>query len=206
MDIELLLKGFVVGLSIAAPVGPIGILCIKRTIEDGKFAGFVSGLGAATADGLYGLIAGLGLTMITSFLLDYQEWIQNVGVAFLFYLGIKIFISKPAATSAKAEGGNIYTAYFSTFFLTLTNPITILSFIAIFSGLGMSKVSEQSFSELYIVLGVFLGSTLWWFLLSNFAGLFRKQATESSLLIINKISGSIILIFGIWSLLELYIK
>src|SRR5690349_8522723 len=129
MFVEMLIKGLIIGFSIAAPVGPIGILCIRRTLEHGRFIGFVSGLGAATADGVYGLIAGLGLTVITNFLIGQQWWLQIIGGAFLCYLGVKIFFSKPSNTSAKAEGDKPFTAYVSTLFLTITNPVTILSFI-----------------------------------------------------------------------------
>lgn len=197
---EILIKGLIIGFSIAAPVGPIGVLCIRRTLEHGRFVGFVSGLGAATADGVYGLIAGLGLTLITNFLVGQQWWLQLIGGAFLCYLGVKIFFSRPSNTSAKAKGTNPFTAYASTFFLTLTNPVTILSFIAIFSGLGiMDKYSTTL--GLVLVLGIFLGSAIWWLLLSNIAGIVGNRIEKSSLSLVNRISGLILLLFGLYGLI-----
>jgi len=197
---EMLIKGLIIGFSIAAPVGPIGILCIRRTIEHGRFVGFVSGLGAATADGLYGLIAGLGLTLITNFLIGQQWWLQIIGGAFLCYLGVKIFFSRPSNTSAKAKGNKPFTAYVSTFFLTITNPVTILSFIAIFSGLGITNNYTTTLG-LILVLGVFLGSALWWLLLSSTAEIVANRMENFSLSFVNRISGVILLLFGLYGLM-----
>src|SRR3712207_2953311 len=135
----LFLEGIIIGLAIAAPVGPIGVLCIRRTLADGRTSGFVSGLGAATADAVYGAIAAFGLTLITDFLLGGASWLRLVGGAFLLYLGIKTFLARPAERAAEVRGGGLPGAYASTLFLTLTNPTTILSFVAIFAGLGRSE-------------------------------------------------------------------
>lgn len=203
MVVALLIKGLIIGLSIAAPVGPIGVLCIRRTLEYGKFIGFVSGLGAATADALYGMIAGLGLTLVTNFLVEQQGWIHFIGGMFLLYLGLKIFISKPSNTSAKANGNDVFGAYASTFFLTITNPVTILSFIAIFSGLGISNVNDDKLAGLIVVLGVFLGSTLWWLILCGLTGILMNRIKNFPFNIVNRISGLIILMFGLWSIYNL---
>ncbi|MER2061233.1 MAG: LysE family translocator [Niallia sp.] len=197
---ELLIKGLIIGFSIAAPVGPIGILCIRRTIEHGRLVGFVSGLGAATADGLYGLIAGFGLTLITNFLIGQQLWLHIIGSSFLCYLGIKIFFSRPSNESAKAKGNKPFTAYISTFLLTITNPVTILSFIAIFSGLGMTTNNTTALGFI-LVLGVFLGSALWWLLLSSIAGIVANRMKIFSLIFVNRISGLILLLFGLYGLI-----
>ena len=197
-------KGLIIGFSIAAPVGPIGILCIRRTLEYGRFVGFVSGLGAATADALYGLMAGLGLTIISNFLLGQQWYLQIIGSIFLCYLGVKIFISTPSQDSAKAKGNKPFKAYISTFLLTITNPVTILSFIAIFSGLGMNSNDTTSFGFL-LVLGVFLGSALWWLLLSSIAGIIanKMKSNSFSMKLINRFSGVVLLLFGINGLINL---
>jgi len=201
---EMIWKGLIIGFSIAAPVGPIGILCIRRTLEYGRFVGFVSGLGAATADALYGLMAGLGLTIISNFLLGQQWYLQIIGSIFLCYLGVKIFISTPSQDSAKAKGNKPFKAYISTFLLTITNPVTILSFIAIFSGLGMNSNDTTSFGFL-LVLGVFLGSALWWLLLSSIAGIIanKMKSKSFSMKLINRFSGVILLLFGINGLINL---
>lgn len=197
---EMLIKGLIIGFSIAAPVGPIGVLCIRRTLEHGKFVGFVSGLGAATADALYGLIAGLGLTLITNFLIGQQFWLHLIGSIFLCYLGLKMFFSRPSNKSAKAKGNKPFTAYASTFFLTITNPVTILSFIAIFSGLGITNNYTTTLA-LILVLGVFLGSAIWWLMLSSISGIFTKRLKNFPLSFVNCISGLTLLLFGLYGLI-----
>ncbi len=203
MSIAFLLKGLVIGFSIAAPVGPIGVLCIKRTLADGRMSGLVSGLGAATADALYGAIAGFGLTLISAFLLDQQTWIRLVGGAFLCYLGLKTFISKPAEQDVRAHGGNLISAYLSTFVLTLTNPLTILSFAAIFAGLGLGATDGDFASAGILVSGVFLGSAAWWLLLSGGVSLLRQRFDQQVMAWVNRASGVIILGFGVAALWKL---
>ncbi len=203
MSIAFLLKGLVIGFSIAAPVGPIGVLCIKRTLTNGRMSGLVSGLGAATADALYGSIAGFGLTLISAFLLDQQTWIRLVGGAFLCYLGLKTFISKPAEQDVRAHGGNLISAYLSTFVLTLTNPLTILSFAAIFAGLGLGATDGDFASAGILVSGVFLGSAAWWLLLSGGVSLLRQRFDQQVMAWVNRASGVIILGFGVAALWKL---
>jgi threonine/homoserine/homoserine lactone efflux protein len=197
LDISYFIKGLLIGFSIAAPVGPIGILCIKRTITSGRLAGLVSGLGAATADAVYGFIAAFGLTFISSFLIDQQSWLRLLGGAFLCYLGVKTLITIPTESSSPSNEISLLNAYGSTFFLTLTNPLTILSFAAIFAGLGLLNVHGNYLSAAIIVLGVFIGSACWWFLLSSGISIFRTRFTSTGLLWVNRISGLIILGFGI---------
>ena len=167
MDYSLFLRGLVIGFSIAAPVGPIGVLCIRRTLANGRAAGLATGLGAATADGMYGCVAGFGLTFISSVLIDQQLWLRLFGGLFLCYLGIKTLLSRPAEQEAKAGGTGLLGSYASTFLLTVTNPMTILSFAAIFAGLGLANTSGSYASAVILVLGVFLGSATWWLLLSG---------------------------------------
>src|SRR5690242_13032805 len=131
------LRGLLLGFSIAAPVGPIGVLCIRRTLADGRVVGFVSGLGAATADAFYGAVAGFGLTVISALLIEQRFWLRLIGGGFLLYLGVRTVLARPAERAASAGGKGLAGAYGSTLFLTLTNPLTILSFAAIFAGLGV---------------------------------------------------------------------
>ena len=199
MDLSLLLRGLIIGFSIAAPVGPIGVLCIRRTLTEGRGAGLVSGLGAATADGLYGCVAGFGLTFISSALIEQKLWLQLFGGLFLLYLGIKTLLSKPSEQAANASGSGLLGAYASTFLLTVTNPLTILSFAAIFAALGLTSATDTSgsyVSALVLVLGVFLGSAAWWLLLTGGVGLFRDKFHTQGLLWVNRISGVIITVFG----------
>ncbi len=155
-----LLTGLIIGFSVAAPVGPIGVLCIRRTLADGRVVGFVSGLGAATADAAYGCVAAFGLTWVSDLLVEQQAWLRLVGGVFLLYLGIKAFLEKPAEREAGAARGSrpsmsVAGAYASTLGLTLTNPTTILSFAAIFVGLGLVDASEGYLSAVVLVVGVF---------------------------------------------------
>ena len=130
MDASLLLRGLIIGFSIAAPVGPIGVLCIRRTLAQGRAAGLVSGLGAASADALYGCVAGFGLTFVSGLLIAQQSWLKLLGGVFLCYLGVRTLLAQPAERAAAAGGMGLAGAYGSTFLLTLTNPTTILSFAA----------------------------------------------------------------------------
>jgi len=205
MDAPLLLKGLLIGFSIAAPVGPIGALCIRRTLTNGRAAGLVSGLGAATADAIYGCIAGFGLTFISSLLISQQLWLKLIGGAFLCYLGVRTLLARPSAQAANAGGVGLLGAYASTFFLTLTNPTTILSFLAVFAGLGLASAAGNYGAAGLLVLGVFIGSALWWLLLSGGVGLLRARVTPATLVWVNRVSGIIILLFGVGALASLFV-
>ncbi len=196
MSYQLLWKGFILGLSIAAPVGPIGLLCIRRTLAGGRWAGFISGLGAATADGIYGCIAGFGLTFLADLLIGQRIWLGLAGGLFLLALGWRTFQSRPALEAAAPKFGG---AYLSTFGLTLTNPMTILSFTAIFAGMQTPVVTEAVRPGL-LVLGVFLGSSCWWLMLSGVVGTFRRQLNGAALKWINRVSGMVIAGFGMAAL------
>lgn len=204
MDVSILFKGIVLGFSIAAPVGPIGVLCIRRTLADGRTHGLVSGLGAATADAIYGTIAAFGLSFISEVLIGQQNWIRLIGGAFLCYLGIRILLSKPAEQAAQTSGRGLAGAYTSTLFLTITNPATILSFAAIFAGLGIASGAGGDYgAAALLVLGVFMGSALWWLLLSGGVSLFRNRFSLRVMGWVNRGSGLIIIGFGLLALVSL---
>jgi threonine/homoserine/homoserine lactone efflux protein len=196
MVLPVILKGIVLGFSIAAPVGPIGILCIRRTISEGRLSGFVSGLGAATADGLYGCVAAFGLTFISSFLVSQQFWLRLVGGLFLGYLGMRTLLARPTEQTTATNSQGILGAYLSTFFLTITNPMTILSFAAVFAGLGLAASNSSYGMAGNLVFGVVLGSALWWLCLSGIVSIFRQKFNTTGLIWVNRISGMIILGFG----------
>src|SRR3989344_9697373 len=206
MDISFFIKGLIIGFSIAAPVGPIGVLCIQRTIAYGKTSGLLTGLGAATADGFYGAVAAFGLTVVSSFLVGQQFWFRLIGGAFLLYLGIKTFLSKPAEKAATENHKGLFSDYLSTVFLTLTNPTTILSFVAVFAGLGLGSINGNTPSAILMVAGVIVGSALWWLILSGGVGLVREKFNMSALAILNKISGTIIFIFAILAFVSIFVR
>jgi threonine/homoserine/homoserine lactone efflux protein len=204
VDIGLFLKGLLLGFSIALPVGPIGALCIRRTLADGRHTGLVSGLGAATADGFYGAIAGFGLTAISNLLVAQQNWLKLIGGAYLCYLGVRTFLTQPAAQAAQVTGKGLFKAYTSTLFLTLTNPATILSFALIFGSLGLGMTAKQDYSAAAsLVAGVPVGSALWWLTLSGGVSLLRSRCTPAVLLWVNRVAGILIAGFGILALISL---
>jgi threonine/homoserine/homoserine lactone efflux protein len=203
MSLDTLLRGMILGFSIAAPVGPIGVLCIRRTLTDGRRYAFVSGLGAATADAIYGCIAGFGLTLVADLLLAHQLWLRLIGGLYLCYLGLSTFWSRPAEHAATSRAASLLSAYTSTLLLTVTNPMTILAFMAIFAGFGIAATAQSYTTAGVLVLGVFTGSALWWLLLSSGVGLFRSRLDLRHLWWINKISGVIIAGFGVLALLSL---
>lgn len=196
--LSLFLRGLIIGISIAAPVGPIGVLCIRRTLAQGRLVGLVSGLGAATADAVYGAIAGLGLTALSSLLVSQQFWLQLIGGLFLLYLGVRTCLEKPAdqAAQPKTTGSGLLGAYTSTLLLTLTNPLTIISFAAIFAGLNLASTEASALNALWLVGGVFLGSALWWVFLSAGVSLLRTRFDARAMRWVNVLSGVIILTFG----------
>jgi len=202
MDLSYFLRGLILGFSIAAPVGPIGILCIRRTLAFGRASGLVSGLGAATADAIYGSIAAFGLVFVSNFLVNQQNWIRLVGGAFLCWLGLKTFLAKPSGQFETTKTTGLFGAYVSTFLLTLTNPMTILSFAAIFAGLGLSAAGGNYNTSLLLVLGVLLGSALWWLTLSTGVGLLRSKFNQTAMRWVNRISGAAIIAFGIFAILN----
>lgn len=203
MSLDLLIRGIIIGFSIAAPVGPIGVLCIRRTLADGRLAGLATGLGAATADAVYGGLAALGLTALTDALVGVQTWVRLIGGIFLLYLGARSFFAQPGERAANARGAGLLGAYASTFVLTLTNPMTILSFVAVFAALGLGTAHPEPAAAASLVLGVFLGSALWWLTLSGGFGLLRSRTRAGTLRWVNRISGAIIAAFGLSAILSL---
>jgi threonine/homoserine/homoserine lactone efflux protein len=202
MDITYFARGLAIGVAIAAPVGPIGLLCIRRTLANGRLAGFVSGMGAATADACYGSVAALGLTAISSAIVAHQSVVRLVGGVFLCYLGARMALSHPAMESSDGAVGSLAAAFGSTLALTLTNLTTILSFTAVFAGLGLGTMTGDRGSAVLMVCGVFLGSALWWLLLSGVVGFFRHALTVERLRWVNRLSGAMLLGFGVFSLLS----
>jgi threonine/homoserine/homoserine lactone efflux protein len=199
------LRGLLIGLSIAAPVGPIGVLCIRRTLAEGRVYGLVSGLGAATADAFYGSVAGFGLTFISSLLIGQSFWLRLVGGTFLCYLGIRTFLARPVEQSAAVKSTSLAGAYASTLFLTLTNPTTIFSFAAIFAGLGIASTAGNYLDAALLVLGVFCGSALWWLTLSSVISIVRSKFGPRQMQWVNRLSGIIILVFGVLALVSLLV-
>jgi threonine/homoserine/homoserine lactone efflux protein len=201
MLIIFLLKGFAIGFAIAAPVGPIGVLCIRRTLSEGRLVGFVTGLGAATADMCYGAVSAFGLTFIQNILAYWQFWLHILGGLFLVYLGIRTFLARPVERAAQASSyKGLIPAYISMLGLTLTNPATIISFTLVFTGLNLGLNHGNYGSASLLVLGVFLGSATWWFTLSGIIGIFREKFTTYWMIWVNRLAGVVIGGFGLVAL------
>lgn len=190
-------KGLAFGFVLAATVGPMWVLCLRRTLAYGAPTGFASGMGIAVADGFYGAVAAFGLTAVSGFLLAHGFWIGLAGAAFLFTLGVKTLLSRPVAEGEIAKPASLGAAFTSTLALTLANPPTILAFAAIFAGLGLAASADYRAAAL-VTAGVFLGSAGWWVILAAGAGALRGRLGPRVLRAINVVSGLTILAFAAW--------
>ena len=203
MEPGFFIRGLAIGFAIAAPVGPIGVLCIRRSVEGGPRLGLATGAGAAVADALYGAVAAFGMTAVSSFLVGERFWLQLLGGLFLCYLGFKSMRSKDDRTtppSPSPTGATLLAASGSTFLLTVANPATILSFIAVFAGFGLGHIPGYS-AATALVAGVFTGSLTWWLILSQGVGLFSSRFTPGWIQGINRISGGVLIGFGVAAVL-----
>jgi threonine/homoserine/homoserine lactone efflux protein len=202
----LFLKGLGFGFALAATVGPMWVLCFRRTIESGALAGLVSGMGIAVADGFYGAVAAFGLTAVSGFLLGQSFWLALAGGGFLAWLGAKTLFSKPASLEAGGERPLSATGLAGQFFamlgLTLANPPTILAFAAVFAGLGLAATTDYSAASL-VVAGVFLGSAAWWVILALGGGWLRRRLGPALARAVNVVSGLSILALALWQLAQL---
>ena len=204
MSGTLFAKGLAFGFILAATVGPMWVLCLRRTLASGSLLGLASGLGIAVADGLYGAVAAFGLTAVSAFLLGHRFIIGLAGTLFLVYLGVRTLMSAPTlGTAEPTDRIGLGKAFLSTLGLTLANPPTILAFAAIFAGLGLASSADYDAAGL-VVLGVFLGSAAWWVILTAIAGRLRERLGAKILRAINVVSGVSILGFAAWQAVVLF--
>ncbi|OFX47514.1 MAG: hypothetical protein A2046_13080 [Bacteroidetes bacterium GWA2_30_7] len=204
MGFDYILNGFIIGLSVSIPLGPIGILVIQKTLCNGKKSGFVTGLGAAFADFIYAIIASLGISIIINSLVEYHLYFQIIGGLFLIYLSYNVFFSNPIKQLRNPKiNSNLIGDFLSTFFLTITNPMALLLFFGVFAGIGFLNEKFDYSSIIYIILGVNIGTVLWWYTLSTLINLFRSKIQIRRLNWINKISGVVIFIFGLFALISI---
>ncbi len=204
--LKYLLNGILVGFAASMPLGPIGVLCIQKTISKGRMAGFVSGMGAATADTIYAIIAGFGLTFISNFIVNQQFYLRIGGAIICFYLGLKIFRTNPAI-QLRREGQkkqNILADYLSILLLTISNPLTLLLFGAVFAGFGIIEGNADFKSLLLLICGVFMGALLWWTLLTGIVNMFRHKFRLKRIWWMNKITGVLIILFSFVALASVF--
>lgn len=199
------IKGFLIGFAIAAPIGPIGILCIQRSLHEGFIIGFMTGMGATLADGTYGSVAAFGITAVSSVLISHKFWIRLIGGMFLMYLGVKTATTPPKTRDGtqKRERSPLH-ACSTTYLLTLTSPMTILAFIAVFAGLGLglgTNPAEHTRHAAMLVLGIMTGSATWWLILSSsIAFILHKRMNPRFMKAINWLAGGILFSFGVAAL------
>ncbi len=191
----ILVKGLIVGFLLAAPVGPIAVLCVQRTLTKSRLTGFLSGMGAAVADAIYGCIAALGLTLVSKLLIEHRNWLQVMGGAFLCIVGVRTFFSRAVASRKAPKWPGLIGAFFSALFLTLTNPMTFLAFAAVFASVGLGSVRDNNVDIGALVAGVFLGSALWWTILIGSTHAFRSKMTIERLGKLNRVAG--VIVFGV---------
>ncbi len=202
MDPAIFVKGIIIGFAMAVPIGPIGILCIRKTLAEGRLRGLIIGLGAATADLLYGCVAAFGIKIISNTIVTQGMWIRLVGGALIIVLGVRTFRARHVAPNISISSGGFLKSYITTVFLTLTNPLTVFAFIAVFAALGLGN-GLGSFSASALVAGVFIGSCLWFLSLSSGVTLFRKRFDKAGLRWVNRIAGILITLSGVVAIASL---
>jgi threonine/homoserine/homoserine lactone efflux protein len=195
MDLGVFPKGLLAGLAIAAPVGPVNVLCISRTLRKGWKAGLASGLGAATADALYGAIAGFSINFIIQLLLREEFWLRLIGGSFLIVVGVLYYFKRAGSLEAQESGSAKQSDFVSTLLLNLTNPTTVLSFLAVLAALRASQ-PRSWWLDWLLVLGIFCGSLLWWIVLIAIVNRFRSRFNDSAMLWMNRLAGLAIGGFG----------
>lgn len=200
----LFVKGMVIGFLIAAPVGPINVLCVRRTLIHGRLAGIVSGLGAAAADTVFGALAAFGVRFITDQFIAHQFELSLVGALFLFVLGLRTLLRPPPPLEGGRDPTGLVADFTSTFLLTLTNPITIFSFIGIYVAFGIQADSRVDVGDWLLLSGVFTGACTWWLLITNAAAMFRTRFTVVGFKWANRVAGLVILAFAVVVLWEAF--
>ncbi len=198
MDVELFLRGIAIGYIVAAPVGPVNLVCIHRTLGHGRLHGFLTGLGGAAADAMFAVVAAFGLTTVADWLIAHDGWLRLVGGTFLVIFGIRTFLAKPPEPNTVVDSDrSLPQGIGFTFILTITNPVTILGFAAVFAGAGVATDTRDMLAASTLVAGVFAGSGLWWLTLAVGVGFFRGRLGPKALRMINRVSGVAILVFGL---------
>ena len=208
MEFIALLKGFVIGLIASIPLGPIGVMCIQRTLSKNHRSGFVSGLGAATADSIFATIALFSLTVVMSFIENYIAILKALGGISVIIVGMTILLKNPVGQIRRnraGKGSNLWSDYLSVFFITLTNPAFILIFVALFAAWGISYDGIGFLDGMVMILGVLSGASLWWFTLTFCVNLLRKRFRPRHLLWINRLTGAVIVVLGAVAILSIFI-
>lgn len=199
-----LLKGAIIGFSLAAPIGPVGIMCIRRTLTHGHLRGFVSGLGAATADSVYAIVAAFGITLISNFVTEHEYSIRLIGGILLVLLGFRTLLVHPKEREPKNGLNGHASAYVTMFLLTFTNPMTLFAFAVVFAGIGAGSAVGNTLTASFLVAGVFLGSATWFLFITTAVHVYKDKFKLWGLKVVNVIAGSFILLCGIVILVTIH--
>jgi len=202
MDSLFFLKGLIIGFAMAVPIGPIGVMCIRKTLAEGHARGIAIGLGGATADALYGIIAAFGLTFVSDVIARQELWVHLIGGGLLLFLGIRTIRARRRDPIIPFDNGGMWASYLSAFILGLTNPVTIFAFIAVFAAFGLGH-HLRFVSACVLVVGVFLGSCLWFLSLGFVATMFRKKLDRDGLVWVNRIAGILIIVSAVAAFVSL---
>jgi threonine/homoserine/homoserine lactone efflux protein len=205
VELSFFIQGIVIGLTLAVPIGPISLLCIQRTIADGRLHGVISGLGVSTADSFYAAITVLGLTVISSLIVTYQYLFRSLAGVILVLIGIRVFMLVPAGVSEKSEHETYFKDYLSMVVIAIANPMTLIFFLVILPGFGVIIQESAFLPATGFVVGVFFGSAIWWIILCGSIGSVRSRISVKNLGLINRISGVLISCFGAGMLILLII-
>jgi threonine/homoserine/homoserine lactone efflux protein len=205
MDVSLFVQGIIIGLTLAAPVGPLALICIQRTVTEGRLHGIFSGIGVATADSFYAAVTFLGLTVISALIIAQQYLFRFLAGVVLILIGIRVFLSIPSAITAKTEHETYLKDYLSMVALAIANPLTLVFFLIILPGYGVVIHGTSFLSAAEFVAGVFFGSTVWWVVLCGSIGSVRSRISAENLGRINRVSGLLISCFGAGVLILLVI-
>ncbi len=203
MDISLFFKGFLVGMIISAPIGPVGVLCIQRTVNNGRLSGVISGVAAAIGDSIFAIIAAFGLTFISSMIIENEYWIRIFGGVILLYFGFRVYTSKPRDCSAAEDKVNHFGTFGSAFLLTMSNPLVIFSILAVFAILGIVNPTASYSSTALLIFGVFTGAVFLYILVCNFFFNHRDRLGQRGGMLLNRITGLIILACSGYAFLSL---
>ena len=195
----LIVKGILIGLLVSIPLGPIGVLVIQRTVNKSRIAGLLSGMGAALSDTLYAIVAGFSLTFVIDFIREHETMFQAIGALVVLVLGISIFFKNPVndLRRNRLRGNTHFQDIISSFLVTISNPLTVFVFLAVFTSSGVAISLEKPYHSFFVILGIFLGAFLWWFTLSGIVSMFRHKINLRVLWWINKTAGALIILFVI---------
>jgi len=196
MDFSLFIQGIIIGLTLAVPVGPIALICIQRTVTDGRFHGIFSGIGVATADSFYAAVTVLGLTIISSVIVTNQFLFRFLAGIVLIFVGMRVFMSLPSCVSSKTVHETYFKDYLSMVGIAIANPLTLVFFLIVLPGFGIVINSTAFLSAAEFIAGVFFGSTAWWILLCGTIGSMRSRFSIKTLGLINRVSGVLISVCG----------